>query len=88
MAIPRYTKPQRSAAVPTISHRGTVADDNESKAQMLMEISFPPPVPYEGDEGQERPPGTAFRVVDERVVRGAFQGTATKKSPGPDGVAR
>lgn len=52
---PRYTKPQRSAAVTTISHRAAVAEDNKSKSRMLTEISFPPPVPYKGDEGQEGP---------------------------------
>lgn len=35
---------------------------------MLMDISFLPPTPYEGDEGQEGPPGTAYYIVDERPV--------------------
>lgn len=85
-AIPRYTNPQRSTAVPTISYRGAVAEDNSAKASMLMDISFPPPAPYGGDEGQEGPPRTAFRAIDKRIVQRAFRGTSTKKSLGPDGV--
>ena len=46
----------------------------------------PPPVPYEGGEGQEGPPGQAFRLVDNLCVHWAFQKTSSKKSPGPDGV--
>lgn len=84
-AVPRYTRPQRSAAVPTISHRGVIAEDNSAKARILMDISFPLPVHYGGDEGQEGPPGTAFQAIDDRIVRRAFDGTSTKKSPGPDG---
>ena len=49
-----------------------------------MEISFPPPTPYNGDEGDDGPPGVAYMSVDERMVATAFQGTNKKKSPGPD----
>ena len=52
---------------------------------MLMDISFPPPTPYDGDGGLEGPPGTAYQLVDEHVAR-AFRGTGKKKSPGPDGI--
>ena len=51
-----------------------------------MGISFPPPTPYDGDEGQEGPDGTAFHAVDEHLVARAFRGTSKKKSPGPDGI--
>ena len=60
-AVTRYTKPQRSTAVPTIGHRGVTADSHADKEVMLMEISFPPPTPYDGDEGEEAPPGVASR---------------------------
>ena len=53
---------------------------------MLMAISFPPPTPYDGDEGQVGPVGTAFHAVDEHLVARAFRGTSKKKSPGPDGI--
>ena len=43
-AVLRYTKPQRSAAVPAISHQGVVAEDIAAKADMLVDISFPEPV--------------------------------------------
>ena len=71
-----------------ITHRGATADTHEDKAELLMGISFPPPTLYDGDEGQEGPPGTAFHAVDEHVVARAFQGTSKKKSPGPlaDGI--
>lgn len=85
-AVPRYTKPQRSAAVPTISHCGVVAEDIAAKADMLVDISFPEPVEYEGDEGQRGPPGTAYQTIDERLVQRVCWGMSTKKSPGPDGV--
>ena len=42
-AVSRYRKPQRSAAVPTIRHRGVTAERHEEKARMLMDISFPTP---------------------------------------------
>ena len=42
--------------------------------------------PYDGDEGQEGPGGTAFHAVDEHLVARAFRGTSKKKSPGPDGI--
>ena len=84
-AISRYVGPGRSAIVPTITHRGVTADTHEDKASMFMGISFPPPTPYDGDEGQEGPPGTAFHAVDEHLVARAFRGTS-KKSPGPDGI--
>lgn len=57
-AVTRYTKPQRSAAVPTIRHQGMVADCHEDKARML-DIPFPVPTPYSGDKGESGPPGTA-----------------------------
>ena len=53
-AVTRYTRPRRSTVVPTISHRGVTAVGHADKAAKLMEISFPPPTPYDGDEG---PPG-------------------------------
>ena len=52
---------------------------------MLAEISFPPPTRYDGDEGEEGPPGVAYMAVDDRLIAGAFRGT-NKKSPGPDGI--
>ena len=45
-SVMTYTRPQRGTSVPTISHEGNTADTNEEKAQMLMGISFPPPIPY------------------------------------------
>ena len=54
---------------------------------MLVDISFPPPVPYDGDEGQEGPLGRAYKKVDDLRVRRAFQKTSGKKSPGPDGIS-
>ena len=51
---------------------------------MLVDISFPPPTPYEGDERQERPPSTAYLAVDEPLVGRAFRGASSKRSPGPD----
>ena len=56
-SVMTYTKPQRSTAVPTISHRGATADTHEKKVQMLIDISFPAPIKYEGNEGQRGPPG-------------------------------
>ena len=56
----RFTKPQQSAAVPTIGHKGVTTDRHEGKARMLMDISFPPPTPYAGDECHDGPLGTAY----------------------------
>ena len=84
-AITRYGGPGRSTVVPTITHRGVVVETREDKAEMLTGISFPPLTPYDGHEGQEGPPGTAFHAVDEYLVARAFWGTS-KKSPGPDGI--
>ena len=53
---------------------------------MLIDISFPAPVPYEGDEGQRGPPGRAFEHVSLELVSAALKGTSKKKSPGPDGI--
>lgn len=53
MDITRYTKLQRLAAVPTISYQGTIADRHKEKARMLVDIAFPPPTQYDGDEWQE-----------------------------------
>ena len=53
---------------------------------MLMEISFPAPTPYDGDEGIPGPPGAAYQSVSELVVQRAFRGISSKKSPGPDGI--
>ena len=54
---------------------------------MLAGISFPHPVPYDGDEGQEGPPGRAYRSIDDLGVRRAFQiSTSGRKCPGPDGI--
>ena len=64
-AIGRYVGPGRSSIVPTITHMGVTAGTHEDKASMLMGISFPPPTPYDGDEGQEGSPGTAFHAIDE-----------------------
>ena len=79
-----YTKPQRGATIPTITHNGVTADRHEDKVQILMEISFPAPVPYEGDEGVPAPPGQVYKLVSDRMVAMAFSGTSTKKSPGPN----
>ena len=51
-----------------------------------MEISFPPPTPYDGDEGTEGTPGMAYRAVDDRLVADMFQGTSKKQGTGPDGI--
>ena len=59
--ISGYIPPGEAAAVPTISHQGRTATTHEDKSRMLADISLPPPVPYEGDEGQEGPPGQAYR---------------------------
>ena len=82
--VTRYTKPQRSTTVPTISHEGRSVENLEDKAKMLIDISSPAPTPYDGGEGQECPPGRAYLQVDENLVRAAFQGTSSKKSPGPE----
>ena len=58
-------------------------DRHEDKAQILMEISFPPPTEYYGDEGREGPPGTAYQAIDSLMVDRAFRGTSSRKSPGP-----
>ena len=39
---------------------------------MLAGISSPPPIPCDGDEGQEGPPGQAYKKVDDTRVRRAF----------------
>ena len=85
-AIPRYTKPQKATAVPTISHQGAVAEDVSSKANMLVDISFPQPLNYTGDEGHSDQSGTAYQAVNGRLLQRVFQSTSTKKSPGPDGI--
>ena len=51
---------------------------------MLQDISFLPPIVYEGDEGTPGPEGRAHLHVSPRIVDRAFSGTSTKKSPGPD----
>ena len=51
-----------------------------------MDISFPTPTPYDRDEGPEGPPGRAYLQVDQSPVRTAFQGTSSKKSPGPNRI--
>ena len=56
------------------------------KARMLMEISFPAPTPYDGEEGIPGLPGTAHQSITELVVQAAFRGTTRKKSPGPDSI--
>ena len=86
-AVMRYTRPPRSSIVPTITHEGITANSHEAKSEMLVSISFPPPVPYDGDEGEEGPTGSAHRLVNERVVCMAFSGTSTRKSPGPDSLS-
>ena len=63
-----------------------MADKHEDKAKMLMAISFPDPVPYEGYERQRGPPGCAYQEVTAELVAAAFWGTNSKKSLGPDGV--
>ena len=70
--------------VPTITHQGVTAESHEAKAQMLQDISFPPPIVYEGDEGTPGPEGRGHLHVSQRIVDRAFSGTSTKKSPGPD----
>lgn len=50
---------------------------------ILVGISFPTPIPYNGDEGQEGPPGNAFEATSIERVRQAFRNTSSKKSPGP-----
>lgn len=62
----------RSSAVPTITHRGTTADNHEDKTKILVNISFPIPVPYDGDEGERRPPGTVYLAVRWEPVQAAF----------------
>ena len=80
-AVTRYTGPQRSAAVPTIRHREPVAERYSDKSKMLMDISFPAPVPYAGNEGDRGPPGRAHLGVDERLVERAFRGPPAGKAP-------
>ena len=79
----RYTRPPRSSTVATITHQGVTADSHEAKARMLQDISFPPLIKYDGDEGTPGPAGTAHQHIGQRLVERAFSGTSTK-SPGPD----
>ena len=81
-----YISPRKAETVPTISHLGQTASSHAEKVRMLADISFPPPTPYEGDEGQEGPPGRAYLKISDRYVQRAFQKTSSKKSPGLDGI--
>ena len=85
-AIPCYTKPQRVTAVPTISHQGVLDEDVTTKANMLVDISFPQTLNYTGDEGHSNQPGTAYQGVNSRLLQRVFPSTSRKKSSGPDGI--
>lgn len=50
------------------------ADLWEDKARTLMDISFPTPAQYEGDEGK------AFESVNPNLVAAAFRGTSKKRA--------
>ena len=51
----------------TISHRGITSDSHADKTAMLMEISIPPPTPYDGDEGENTgPPRMAHQAAAGR----------------------
>lgn len=65
----------------TISHQVVMADRHEDKMAIPMNISFPPPAPYEGDKGQEGPTGTAYQIVDEH-----FPGHKQQGEPRADGI--
>ena len=81
-----YISPREATAVPTITHQGETAATHKEEATMLAVISFPPPVSYEGGEGQPGLPGQAFTLVDNACIEQAFRRTSAKKSPGPDGI--
>ena len=83
-AVTQYTGPQRSAAVPTIRHQGEVAEGHSDKSRMLMDISFPSPVPYAGDDGVRGTPGRAHLAGYEHLVERAFQ--QEEPRPGWDGT--
>ena len=54
---------------------------------MLIGMSFPEPVLFEGGEGTPSPPVRAYvAVTPAYMVAAAFQGISVKKSSGPDGI--
>ena len=86
-AVQRYISPKGAFAVPSITHQGRTASEHQDKVDMLASISFPPPEPYDGNEGQEGPPGRAFEKVDDFWVLKAARGISGKKSPASDGIS-
>lgn len=82
-----HTPPQRRHENPHDHPPGQGAAGYQDKVKILAGISSPPPVPHDGDEGPESPPGRTFEKAKDIWVRKAFQGTSSKRSPGPDSIA-
>ena len=85
-SVLRYIGPPRSNCVPTISHKGNIADTLEEKAAMLKSISFPAPQPYKGTRGVPGPEGVAYTFVGTRLLDKIIGASQTGKAPGPGSI--
>ena len=82
----RCISPCGATAIPTTIYQGSTVSEHQDKVDMLAGISSPPPpVPYDGGEGEEGPPGRAFEKIDDFRVRRAFQGTTARRARAPMG---
>jgi hypothetical protein len=62
------------------------AEEDQDKHQIMAEVSFPVPNPYDGPQCQPGPPGKAHTIVNNNVVHEALFYQSNKKVLGQDSL--
>jgi hypothetical protein len=82
-SVLRCTKIRASTVMGAITNEhGDRAEEDQDKRQMMAEVSFPAPNPYDGIEYSPGRPGVAHTLVTPDLVRGALFRQSNQKAPG------
>src|SRR5436190_4776350 len=65
---------------------GSLATTDQEKRELMVNVSFPQPNPYDGGEGAPGQPGSAHTKVNASEVRKALFAQSSKKAPGHDNL--
>lgn len=85
--VARYLEPG-ARAIPALCSGGRTTDDDQGKAQALLETSFPPLPSIQSESVEDRPQADALAMeaIAPYEIETALMRVASWKAPGPDGL--
>ena len=88
--VARYLEPEARTigSIPALCSGGRTADDDQGKAQALLETFFPPLPSIQSESVEERPQADALPMeeIAPHEIETALMKMASWKAPGPDGL--